>query len=91
MDPKTINHCPWHAPGANSEPLVRARLGAPTASGSLFSRFGIQTLCRGGWEASFEELRDVDHFEIIWNLTRKDYVLTQVRRARSPCTAWILP
>ncbi|XP_017532887.3 kynurenine formamidase isoform X7 [Manis javanica] len=42
------------------------------------SREFYQTLCRGGWEASFEELRDVDHFEIIWNLTRKDYVLTQM-------------
>ncbi|XP_036766295.1 kynurenine formamidase isoform X1 [Manis pentadactyla] len=42
------------------------------------SREFYQTLCRGGWEASFEELHDVDHFEIIWNLTRKDYVLTQM-------------
>ncbi|KAF5914941.1 hypothetical protein HPG69_011132, partial [Diceros bicornis minor] len=42
------------------------------------SREFYQTLHRGGWKASFEELDDVDHFEIIWNLTQKDYVLTQV-------------
>ncbi|KAF0887092.1 KFA formamidase, partial [Crocuta crocuta] len=41
-------------------------------------RFWPETLCRGGWNASFEELQDVDHFEIIWKLTQKDYVLTQV-------------
>ena len=29
-------------------------------------------------EASFEELHDMDHFEILWNLTQEDYVLTQV-------------
>ncbi|XP_039082242.1 kynurenine formamidase isoform X2 [Hyaena hyaena] len=42
------------------------------------SREFYQTLCRGGWNASFEELQDVDHFEIIWKLTQKDYVLTQM-------------
>ncbi|XP_044901231.1 kynurenine formamidase isoform X1 [Felis catus] len=41
------------------------------------SREFYQTLCRGGWNASFEELHDVDHFEIIWKLTQDDYVLTQ--------------
>ncbi|KAF6092105.1 arylformamidase [Phyllostomus discolor] len=42
------------------------------------SREFYQTLCRGGWRASFEELQDVDHFEIVWKLTQKDYVLNQV-------------
>ncbi|XP_023507676.1 kynurenine formamidase isoform X2 [Equus caballus] len=42
------------------------------------SREFYQALRRGGWKASFEELDDVDHFEIIWNLTQKDYVLTQM-------------
>ncbi|XP_075850933.1 kynurenine formamidase [Microcebus murinus] len=42
------------------------------------SREFYQTLCRGGWKAAFEELRDVDHFEIIENLTQEDYVLTQI-------------
>ncbi|CAK7291237.1 Kynurenine formamidase [Vulpes lagopus] len=36
-----------------------------------------QILRQGGWNASFEEIHDMDHFEIIWNLTQKDYVLTQ--------------
>uniref|UniRef100_A0A8C6FZZ3 Kynurenine formamidase n=1 Tax=Moschus moschiferus TaxID=68415 RepID=A0A8C6FZZ3_MOSMO len=36
------------------------------------------TLCQGGWKASFEELHDTDHFEILWNLTQEDYVLTQI-------------
>uniref|UniRef100_G1QGS6 Arylformamidase n=1 Tax=Nomascus leucogenys TaxID=61853 RepID=G1QGS6_NOMLE len=36
-----------------------------------------QTLCQGAWKASFEELHDVDHFEIVENLTQKDNVLTQ--------------
>uniref|UniRef100_A0AC11C3V3 Arylformamidase n=1 Tax=Ovis aries TaxID=9940 RepID=A0AC11C3V3_SHEEP len=36
------------------------------------------TLCHGGWKASFEELHDMDHFEILWNLTQEDYVLTQI-------------
>ncbi|XP_045020696.1 kynurenine formamidase isoform X11 [Bubalus bubalis] len=36
------------------------------------------TLCQGGWKASFEELHDMDHFEILWNLTQEDYVLTQI-------------
>ncbi|XP_069339017.1 kynurenine formamidase isoform X3 [Eulemur rufifrons] len=42
------------------------------------SREFYQTLRRGGWKASFEELRNVDHFEIIENLTQKDDVLTQI-------------
>ncbi|KAF6092104.1 arylformamidase [Phyllostomus discolor] len=42
------------------------------------SREFYQTLCRGGWRASFEELQDVDHFEIVWKLTQKDYVLNQI-------------
>ncbi|XP_024409519.1 kynurenine formamidase [Desmodus rotundus] len=42
------------------------------------SREFYQILCRGGWKASFEELQDVDHFEIIWKLTQKDYVLNQI-------------
>ncbi|XP_005407441.1 PREDICTED: kynurenine formamidase isoform X1 [Chinchilla lanigera] len=37
-----------------------------------------QTLCRGGWEASFKKLPDMDHFSIIENLTKKDYVVTQI-------------
>ncbi|XP_004860878.1 kynurenine formamidase isoform X4 [Heterocephalus glaber] len=37
-----------------------------------------QTLCRGGWKASFKKLPDVDHFSIIENLTKKDYVVTQI-------------
>ncbi|MBZ3876575.1 Kynurenine formamidase [Sciurus carolinensis] len=40
-----------------------------------------QALCRDGWKASFEELRDVDHFEIIENLTQKDDALTQMAEA----------
>ncbi|KAI5764355.1 AFMID protein [Gulo gulo luscus] len=36
------------------------------------------TLRRGEWDASFEEIRDVDHFEIIWSLTQQDSVLTQM-------------
>ncbi|KAM5216755.1 kynurenine formamidase isoform 5-T5 [Hipposideros larvatus] len=42
------------------------------------SREFYQTLCRAGWKASFEELHDVDHFEIVWKLTQQDYVLTQI-------------
>lgn len=42
------------------------------------SREFYQTLCQGGWRASFEELHDVDHFEIVWKLTQRDYVLTQI-------------
>ncbi|XP_036079255.1 kynurenine formamidase [Rousettus aegyptiacus] len=37
-----------------------------------------RTLLPGGWEASFEELHDVDHFEAIWKLTQKDRVLPQI-------------
>ncbi|XP_019499788.1 PREDICTED: kynurenine formamidase [Hipposideros armiger] len=42
------------------------------------SREFYQTLCRAGWKASFEELHDVDHFEIVWKLTQQDYMLTQI-------------
>lgn len=42
------------------------------------SREFYQTLCRGGWTASLEELRDVDHFEIVENLTQEEDVLTQI-------------
>ncbi|XP_047689655.1 kynurenine formamidase isoform X1 [Prionailurus viverrinus] len=55
------------------------------------SREFYQTLCRGGWNASFEELHDVDHFEIIWKLTQDDYVLTQVGHIPSLWRAWVLP
>uniref|UniRef100_A0A8D0P3B7 Kynurenine formamidase n=1 Tax=Sus scrofa TaxID=9823 RepID=A0A8D0P3B7_PIG len=41
------------------------------------SREFYQTLRQGGWRASLDELHDVDHFEILWNLTRKDFALTQ--------------
>ncbi|XP_072861535.1 kynurenine formamidase isoform X5 [Chlorocebus sabaeus] len=37
-----------------------------------------QALCQGKWKASFEQLHDVDHFEIVENLTQKDNVLTQI-------------
>ncbi|XP_054526167.1 kynurenine formamidase isoform X8 [Pan troglodytes] len=37
-----------------------------------------KTLCQGEWKASFEELHDVDHFEIVENLIQKDNVLTQI-------------
>uniref|UniRef100_A0A671FKX4 Kynurenine formamidase n=2 Tax=Rhinolophus ferrumequinum TaxID=59479 RepID=A0A671FKX4_RHIFE len=42
------------------------------------SREFYQTLCRAGWKASFKEVPDVDHFEIIWKLTQPDYVLNQM-------------
>lgn len=80
MDPKTISHSvnnylvstwPMQARRESPSPLPQ-----PHASSALLSP--TQALRRGGWKASFEELDDVDHFEIIWNLTQKDYVLTQV-------------
>nr|XP_058902430.1 kynurenine formamidase isoform X1 [Kogia breviceps] len=55
------------------------------------SREFYQTLRQGGWKASFEELHDVDHFEILWNLTQKDYVLTQVGGNPSPRTECVRP
>ncbi|XP_032285744.1 kynurenine formamidase isoform X2 [Phoca vitulina] len=63
-----------------SEGLVHARCGVelPHPAASCFAHFSTQTLRRGGWNASFEEIHDVDHFEIIWNLTQKDFVLTQM-------------
>ncbi|XP_031207800.1 kynurenine formamidase isoform X2 [Mastomys coucha] len=54
-----------------------------------------ETLCRVGWKASFQQLRGVDHFDIIENLTREDDVLTQVglptpaSNSLSKWTAWI--
>lgn len=42
------------------------------------SREFFQVLRRRGWDASFEEIHDVDHFEIIWSLTQQDSVLTQM-------------
>nr|XP_051695670.1 kynurenine formamidase [Oryctolagus cuniculus] len=42
------------------------------------SREFYQTLRRGGWTASLEELRDVDHFEIVENLTQEEDALTQI-------------
>ncbi|XP_059527359.1 kynurenine formamidase [Myotis daubentonii] len=42
------------------------------------SREFYQTLCRAGWRASFEDLQDVDHFEMVWKLTQQDYALTQI-------------
>uniref|UniRef100_A0A8D0RK97 Alpha/beta hydrolase fold-3 domain-containing protein n=1 Tax=Sus scrofa TaxID=9823 RepID=A0A8D0RK97_PIG len=55
------------------------------------SREFYQTLRQGGWRASLDELHDVDHFEILWNLTRKDFALTQVGRVPAPWTAGVLP
>ncbi|XP_010616798.1 kynurenine formamidase isoform X1 [Fukomys damarensis] len=37
-----------------------------------------QSLCRGGWKVTFKKLPDVDHFSIIENLAKKDYVVTQI-------------
>ncbi|XP_037666250.1 kynurenine formamidase isoform X2 [Choloepus didactylus] len=42
------------------------------------SREFFQALCLRGWDASFEEIRDVDHFEIIEHLTQMDFALTQI-------------
>lgn len=42
------------------------------------SREFYETLCRVGWKASFQQLRGVDHFDIIENLTREDDELTQI-------------
>ncbi|XP_062071954.1 kynurenine formamidase isoform X2 [Lepus europaeus] len=42
------------------------------------SREFYQALCRGGWTASLEELHDVDHFEIVENLTQEEDALTQI-------------
>lgn len=61
----------------------------PAASCSAPS--STQTLCRGGWNASFEEIRDADHFEIIWNLTQQDSMLTQVGHLLSLWRTWVSP
>lgn len=42
------------------------------------SREFYQTLCRAGWRASYEDLQDVDHFEMVWKLTQQDSALTQI-------------
>lgn len=68
MDPKTISP---HLPN------TRPRMASPRVSPA-------QMLRRAGRTASFEELHDVDHFEIIWKLTQKDYALTQVGCVPSP-------
>nr|KAF6454580.1 arylformamidase [Rousettus aegyptiacus] len=59
---------PTAAPG---ESFIRRVAGAPP-------HCRPRTLLPGGWEASFEELHDVDHFEAIWKLTQKDRVLPQI-------------
>ncbi|EHH25251.1 hypothetical protein EGK_09037 [Macaca mulatta] len=47
-------------------------------SWEFYQVLSTQTLCQGEWKASFEQLHDVDHFEIVENLTQKDNVLTQI-------------
>uniref|UniRef100_A0A2K5MES1 Arylformamidase n=1 Tax=Cercocebus atys TaxID=9531 RepID=A0A2K5MES1_CERAT len=47
-------------------------------SWEFYQVLSAQTLCQGEWKASFEQLHDVDHFEIVENLTQKDNVLTQI-------------
>lgn len=42
------------------------------------SREFYQTLLQAGWKASLQELRDVDHFDIIENLTQEGDVLIQL-------------
>lgn len=42
------------------------------------SREFCETLLRVGCKASFQQLRGVDHFDIIENLTREDDALTQI-------------
>ncbi|XP_005884382.1 PREDICTED: kynurenine formamidase [Myotis brandtii] len=42
------------------------------------SREFYQTLCRAGWRASYEDLQDVDHFEMVWKLNQQDYALIQI-------------
>lgn len=72
-----------------SEHLAHARRGVtlphpPPPAASYLTPSFTQTLRRGGWDASFEEIHDVDHFEIIWSLTQQDFVLTQVGHSLSP-------
>uniref|UniRef100_A0A8C5KHA1 Arylformamidase n=1 Tax=Jaculus jaculus TaxID=51337 RepID=A0A8C5KHA1_JACJA len=40
--------------------------------------FSVQILHQAGWKASLQEVRDVDHFDIIENLTQEGDVLIQV-------------
>ncbi|XP_005694154.2 PREDICTED: kynurenine formamidase isoform X2 [Capra hircus] len=74
----------WHletAPTQPSYPACRILVTVGQHDSPEFhrqSREFYQTLCHGGWKASFEELHDMDHFEILWNLTQEDYVLTQI-------------
>ncbi|XP_075415819.1 kynurenine formamidase [Tenrec ecaudatus] len=42
------------------------------------SREFFQVLCQGGWEVAFEELPDVDHFSVLENLSKADYLLSQM-------------
>ncbi|XP_006886234.1 PREDICTED: kynurenine formamidase [Elephantulus edwardii] len=42
------------------------------------SREFFQVLTQRGWEATFQELPDVDHFEIIEKLTQRDFMLNQM-------------
>ncbi|OWK14564.1 AFMID, partial [Cervus elaphus hippelaphus] len=73
----------WHletAPTQPADPACRILVIVGQHDSPEFrrqSREFHQTLCQGGWKASFAELHDVDHFEILWNLTQEDYVLTQ--------------
>ncbi|KAM9749858.1 kynurenine formamidase isoform 2-T2 [Dama dama] len=74
----------WHletAPTQPADPACRILVIVGQHDSPEFrrqSREFHQTLCQGGWKASFAELHDVDHFEILWNLTQEDYVLTQI-------------
>lgn len=50
----------------------------------------VQTLCRVGCKASFQQLCGVDHFDIIENLTREEDELTQVGLNPSPPTTLLM-
>lgn len=63
---------PLCVPGSGQEPRLLLQLTLPLPIPPA------QILCRRGWRASFEEIQDVDHFEMVWKLTQRDYVLTQV-------------
>uniref|UniRef100_A0A8C9IJJ4 Kynurenine formamidase n=1 Tax=Piliocolobus tephrosceles TaxID=591936 RepID=A0A8C9IJJ4_9PRIM len=47
-------------------------------SWEFYQVLSTRNLCQGEWKASFEQLHDVDHFEIVENLTQKDNMLTQI-------------
>ncbi|KAF4012845.1 hypothetical protein G4228_004139 [Cervus hanglu yarkandensis] len=86
----------WHletAPTQPADPACRILVIVGQHDSPEFrrqSREFHQTLCQGGWKASFAELHDVDHFEILWNLTQEDYVLTQVACIPSLWTECVL-